>query len=370
MKFIGKFVSLFDAIFKKDVTLDGVETGTIASGGNLGLDSNNKIVKNTVSSGTTDLTSDVTGVLPVANGGTGQNSLGSVNISSLNNDSGFTANTGDITQFKFTADDGSGSATTVTAGDVEITFSGGEGIDTSVGSTSTVTISAEDASESNKGIVELATTAEADTGTDTARAVTPAGLKSHVDARFTNQIFSFTFSDLNYVSNTWTTPSQHGPTFYSWNNRHGSGQAQASSHAPSAVQLTPTASTISVDYLDQGAGIVIPVASKFIGFYGNIRLNGTTPNTARPVFAIYRAPEPANDNDVDITATVIAFDSYDTATGNRRNRFMKLENFPGTPVDLAQGDILFPAIGLDEAMSNNNGDILGSFTIVLRTLIP
>ena len=45
MKFIGKFVSLFDAIFKKDVTLDGVETGTIASGGNLGLDSNNKIVK-------------------------------------------------------------------------------------------------------------------------------------------------------------------------------------------------------------------------------------------------------------------------------------------------------------------------------------
>ena len=45
MKFIGNFISLFDAVFKKDVTLDGVETGTIASGGNLGLDSNNKIVK-------------------------------------------------------------------------------------------------------------------------------------------------------------------------------------------------------------------------------------------------------------------------------------------------------------------------------------
>jgi hypothetical protein len=49
---------------------------------------------------------------------------------------------------------------------------------------------------------------------------------------------------------------------------------------------------------------------------------------------------------------------------------MKLENFPSTPVDLAQGDILFPAVGLDETMSNNTGDILGSFTIVLRTLIP
>ena len=88
------------------------------------------------------------------------------------------------------------------------------------------------------------------------------------------------------------------------------------------------------------------------------------------MFAIFRAAEPSNDNSVDITATCIAFDSYDTATGNRKNRFMKLENFPGTPVDLAQGDILFPAIGLDETMSDNNGDILGSFTIVLKTLIP
>lgn len=39
-----------------------------------------------------------------------------------------------------------------------------------------------DASESTKGKVELATTAEATTGTDTARAVTPAGVKANVDA--------------------------------------------------------------------------------------------------------------------------------------------------------------------------------------------
>lgn len=40
-----------------------------------------------------------------------------------------------------------------------------------------------DASETVKGIVELATTAEATTGTDTARAVTPAGLAAHAAAR-------------------------------------------------------------------------------------------------------------------------------------------------------------------------------------------
>jgi hypothetical protein len=41
----------------------------------------------------------------------------------------------------------------------------------------------QEASETATGVVELATTAEATTGTDTSRAVTPAGLKAHVDAR-------------------------------------------------------------------------------------------------------------------------------------------------------------------------------------------
>ena len=79
MKFIGQFIQNFIARFRNDVYLESTETGTIASGGNLGLDSNNKIVKNTISS-TTDLTSDVTGVLPVSNGGTGNSTLNSNSI--------------------------------------------------------------------------------------------------------------------------------------------------------------------------------------------------------------------------------------------------------------------------------------------------
>ena len=57
----------------------------------------------------------------------------------------------------------------------------GEGIDLTVGSPAaneTLTISCEDASETNKGIVELATVAECQTGTDAERAVTPAGVKA------------------------------------------------------------------------------------------------------------------------------------------------------------------------------------------------
>ena len=81
---------------------------------------------------------------------------------------------GDVTQVTFVADD-LGSATD-TGGSADFLISGGEGIDTTASGV-TVTISGENASTTNKGIVELATTAETTTGTDTARAVTPDGLK-------------------------------------------------------------------------------------------------------------------------------------------------------------------------------------------------
>ena len=45
MKFIGQFIQSLIARFRNDVYLEDISTGTIASGSNLGLDSNNKIVK-------------------------------------------------------------------------------------------------------------------------------------------------------------------------------------------------------------------------------------------------------------------------------------------------------------------------------------
>jgi len=75
MKWIGQHIWDFISRFRSDVYLESVDSGTIASGGNLGLDSNNKIVKSASPSGSIDLTSEVTGTLPVANGGTGATSL-------------------------------------------------------------------------------------------------------------------------------------------------------------------------------------------------------------------------------------------------------------------------------------------------------
>ena len=64
----------------------------------------------------------------------------------------------------------------------QLSISAGNGINTT-GSGATVTITAEVATETNQGVVELATTAEVITGTDTARAVTPAGVEAHYDAK-------------------------------------------------------------------------------------------------------------------------------------------------------------------------------------------
>lgn len=64
----------------------------------------------------------------------------------------------------------------------ELTFAAGNGINTT-GSGATVTITAEVATETNQGVVELANTAEVIAGTDTVRAVTPAGVEAHYDAK-------------------------------------------------------------------------------------------------------------------------------------------------------------------------------------------
>ena len=75
MKWIGQRIVNFISRFRNDVYLEDISTGTIASGSNLGLDSNNKIVKAAEVGAEVDLTSEVDGILPVANGGTGATSF-------------------------------------------------------------------------------------------------------------------------------------------------------------------------------------------------------------------------------------------------------------------------------------------------------
>ena len=65
MKWIGQHIWSFISRFRNDVYMEDISTGTIASGGNLGLDSNNKIVKANEASG------DITGVTITTDSGGG-----------------------------------------------------------------------------------------------------------------------------------------------------------------------------------------------------------------------------------------------------------------------------------------------------------
>jgi len=115
LKFIGQHIVDLIARFRSDVYLEDVSSGTIASGSNLGLDSNNKIVKANVPTG------DITSV--------------GISIS------------------------GTSVTDSVASGDANIFFSDGEGIDltsSTLGSNSLMlSIAGEDASTSNKGVASF-----------------------------------------------------------------------------------------------------------------------------------------------------------------------------------------------------------------------
>jgi len=145
MKFIGQFIQDFIARFRNDVFLEDVDSGTIASGGNLGLDSNNKIVKAAVPTDTQlsdEQVQDIVGAMFSGNTETNitatyQDADGTIDLVSTD------TNTNQLTEFTLTA--GSGSNQTIAHGDT-LTIEGGNAISTVVGATDTVTINHDDTS--------------------------------------------------------------------------------------------------------------------------------------------------------------------------------------------------------------------------------
>ena len=73
MKWIGQHIWDFISRFRSDVYLESVDDGTIVSGGNLGLDSNNKVVKADTNAGELSITNAANDRIVTSTGGTGLN---------------------------------------------------------------------------------------------------------------------------------------------------------------------------------------------------------------------------------------------------------------------------------------------------------
>jgi len=157
MKWIGQHIWSLISRFRNDVYLEDISTGTIASGGNLGLDSNNKIVKASEATGDIEGVTAGTGLSGGGTSGTVTLNVSGLTISELagaslttssesfaDNDTtlmtsaaindriesfGYTTNTGDITAVTITTDTGGGSAASDTSGSADFSILGAGGVD-------------------------------------------------------------------------------------------------------------------------------------------------------------------------------------------------------------------------------------------------
>jgi hypothetical protein len=421
MKWIGQHIYDLVSRFRNDVYLDDIQSGTIASGGNLGLDSNNKIVKATEATG--DITSvtagtnltgggssgDVTINLADAStsakgaarfdssdfgvsGGTatlnddvvktihtdGDTATGSSHIITMNGGEGVDVTGDGSSTITIAGEDASTSnkgvasfssdnfavssgAVTIKDGGVDLTAEvtgvlpvantaakvtsivAGDGIDIS-GATGDVTVTAETASDSNPGVVELATTAEAVTGTDTARAVTPAGLKARVSQIINLKGYLTVQNGVYDYANPYNTddeaPFQMGTSY-------GSGTIDSSTEVSQSkffrsggfhVPFACTVSTIQVQVTCNNAGNISVAIVEYRPSSAGLDQNDY-PRTVYETVVVA-----SEDNNNKVSSTTIATADLDNTAVPAGSHLMMMAKGDGTSV--GGTTIISTAIGL------------------------
>jgi hypothetical protein len=266
---------------------------------------------------------------------------------------GYGTGSGDITGI--TISDGT-TAHTTTSGTHTTQFLTGEGIDVAINNLSAtvkqVTYSAEDASATNKGVVELATTGEADTGTDTARAVTPAGLKSHVDTRFSYQYISFTGSATVPSDGDWITVSANGISNHTWNTNLGSGGTTVGS------------STVTIPTGAICQGIIVPYDCTLVGYTSLIRSIGNHQSKVGLAVGV-----PTYNDFATFDCTLRAYNAADISAGPDSNYSQRpvRADYLSANHSMSAGHVIFPLIG---SVASNSRTVQWNCTLVLKTLLP
>jgi hypothetical protein len=226
----------------------------------------------------------------------------------------------------------------------------GDGIDVS-GATGDVTVTAETATDSNPGVVELATTGEADTGTDTARAVTPAGLESHVSARYSYQYINFLGN--SDIGTNWATPAQTGSNSHNWSNDTGE----------SGTTVGTTTITVGRQY--STVGFTAPYACQLMGFWGTMRNHNNNNQGSLGLFVATGSDIWGASGTKAYTLRAMGSQSYAGGAGSSYTGGCKVDAILGSPHTLAQGDIIIPAV-----LEATADKVYYQMTMVIRTLIP
>jgi len=242
---------------------------------------------------------------------------------------------------------GSDSGSTLPEGH-EVVIAGGNGIDTS-GADAIITITAETASDTNPGVVELATTAEADTGTDTARAITAAGLESHVSARYSYQYVHFIGnSDLA----NWGIPTANGAFANNWSSDTGENGTTVNS---TNVDLGRGYSTI---------GFTVPVASVLVGFNATMRNHNNSNQGALGLFHTAGSNVWGTTGTANYKLQAYATQGYSGGAGSNYKGGCYVTDVSRS-LALAAGDIIIPA-----ALETTADKVYFQMTMILKTLIP
>ena len=214
---------------------------------------------------------------------------------------------------------------------------------------------------SAQGALELATTAEADSGTDTARAVTPEGLKSHVDARYSNSIIPFTGQAVMVSSGNWVLPGKGGISNHTWNKDIGvNTETNGTTEAAIPKQWAQ-------------AGVRVPFACIVDGISCIIQnTNGNRQATVGLFFARAADGTTAVDwGSGDDTEPILQIHAdANNESGSYTTRPSHAE-VTGSDIAMAAGDVFYPAIKLtgETGGSGATDGIYATFNVHIKTLL-
>ena len=406
MKFIGQYIQSFIARFRNDVYLEDTSTGTIASGGNLGLDSNNKIVKATVSTSVTDLHD--AGVDGSANQLLTDDGDGTVTSEARLTFDGNDLSCGDnviLTSAAGRVD----FAGTAGGGFEAITYKDSAGTQRNAlffpgsnvvalsnrGSNGTVQIRANTSTAGSGGEVTAATFTDTETtiaGGLTFDSVALTAVQTSSESFADNDTSIMTSAAIDdkintkystsYITFSVKTSSTYGTNYIMLHgNGISGGLVSIDSTVDSATDfggVTAEDAGGSTETCDVATGnleqqIPIPETCKLMGFYATTTTTTNTGAAYDTGVAIWHVPE-ANVNWGSSTAgeaTLIhksdsSMHAENTAHGGaNRKKVQKVERMGGTAKTLAAGDIIVPSVFGETA----NQQITATITLVIATPI-